>query len=93
MVTAFLVIYGLKGVSLVTLFLMCIFRTVVFPAVFTVSLGKLNKGAGQTSSFLVVSPMKKTINPILVNCITSGDAVSLSFVVPFISFYVILFCS
>lgn len=88
-----LVMLGLKVVSLVTLFLNCTFRTVVFPAVFTLSLQKLNGRAGHTSSCLVVSPVKKTINPLLVKCMTSRAAVSFSFVIPLLSFVIIVVCT
>lgn len=70
----------------------CLFRTVVFPAVFDVTLAKLNGLAGSTSSLLVVAPVNK-YNFLLVKVVTSAARIALPFIMPFVNFLVILTCT
>jgi FHS family L-fucose permease-like MFS transporter len=87
----FLIVCNWGIVSLVSLFLVYVFEAIMFPTIFAISLKGLGIHTKRASSFLMMSPVGGAIGPVLMGYVADNSNMSLSFIVPFVSFCVVLF--
>lgn len=92
-ITTLLVVLNLGIVSLVALFLIYVFESIMFPTIFALSLRGLGGYTKRASSFLMMSPVGGAIGPLLMGYIADKTTMSLSFMVPLLSFVVVWFYS
>lgn len=92
-ITTLLVVLNLGIVSLVALFLIYVFESIMFPTIFALSLRGLGGYTKRASSFLMMSPVGGAIGPLLMGYIADRTTMSLSFMVPLLSFVVVWFYS
>lgn len=90
-VATFLIVCNLGSVSLVALFLVYVFEAIMFPTIFAISLKGLGIYTKRASSYLMMSPVGGAIGPVLMGYVADSSNMSLSFIVPFVSFCVVLF--
>lgn len=86
----FLIVCNWGIVSLVSLFLVYVFEAIMFPTIFAISLKGLGIHTKRASSFLMMSPVGGAIGPVLMGYVADNSNMSLSFIVPFVSFCVVL---
>lgn len=89
--TTFLIVCNLGFVSLVSLFLVYIFEAIMFPTIFAISLKGLDIHTKRASSYLMMSPLGGAVGPLLMGYVADHSNMSLSFIVPFVSFCAVLF--
>ena len=89
----FLIVCNLGKISLVALFLVYVFEAIMFPTIFAISLKGLGNKTKRASSFLMMSPVGGAIGPVLMGYVADNSNMSLSFIIPFVSFCVVLFYS
>lgn len=87
----FLIVCNLGMVSLAALFFVYMFEAIMFPTIFAISLKGLGNHTKRASSFLMMSPVGGAVGPLLMGYVADNSNMSLSFVVPFVSFCVVLF--
>ena len=80
-------------ISLVALFLVYVFEAIMFPTIFAISLKGVGNKTKRASSFLMMSPVGGAIGPVLMGYVADNSNMSLSFIIPFVSFCVVLFYS
>ena len=88
-----LVICNLGHISLVALFFVYAFEAIMFPTIFAISLKGLGNHTKRASSYLMMSPIGGAIGPVLMGYVADNSNMSLSFIVPFVAFCVVLFYS
>lgn len=88
-----LVVCNLGHISLVALFLIYAFEAIMFPTIFAISLKGLGNHTKRASSYLMMSPIGGAIGPVLMGYVADNSTMSLSFIVPFVAFCVVLFYS
>ena len=88
-----LVICNLGHISLVALFFVYAFEAIMFPTIFAISLKGLGNHTKRASSYLMMSPIGGAIGPVLMGYVEDNSNMSLSFIVPFVAFCVVLFYS
>ena len=87
------VILNLGHISLVALFFVYAFEAIMFPTIFAISLKGLGNHTKRASSYLMMSPIGGAIGPVLMGYVADNSNMSLSFIVPFVAFCVVLFYS
>lgn len=92
-IATFLIVCNLGNISLVALFLVYVFEAIMFPTIFAISLKGLGSYTKRASSYLMMSPIGGAIGPVLMGYVADNSNMSLSFIVPFVSFCVVLFYS
>lgn len=86
----FLIVCNLGMLSLVALFLMYVFEAIMFPTIFAISLKGLGVYTKRASSYLMMSPVGGAIGPVLMGYVADKSDMSWSFMVPFVSFVVVM---
>ena len=89
----FLIVCNLGKISLVALFLVYVFEAIMFPTIFAISLKGLGGKTKRASSFLMMSPVGGAVGPVLMGYVADNSTMSLSFIIPFVSFCIVLFYS
>lgn len=89
-VAALLIVCNLGIVSLAALFLVYVFEAIMFPTIFAISLKGLGVYTKRASSFLMMSPIGGAVGPLLMGYVADTTNMSMSFMVPLISFFVVL---
>ena len=79
--------------SLIALFLVYVFEAIMFPTIFAISLKGLGGKTKRASSFLMMSPVGGAVGPVLMGYVADNSTMSLSFIIPFVSFCIVLFYS
>ena len=77
----------------VALFFVYAFEAIMFPTIFAISLKGLGNHTKRASSYLMMSPIGGAIGPVLMGYVADNSNMSLSFIVPFVAFCVVLFYS
>lgn len=88
-----LIVCNLGMVSLIALFLVYVFEAIMFPTIFALSLRGLGGYTKRASSYLMMSPIGGAIGPVLMGYVADNSNMSLSFIIPFVAFCVVLFYS
>lgn len=86
----FLIVCNLGMLSLVALFLVYVFEAIMFPTIFAISLKGLGVYTKRASSYLMMSPVGGAIGPVLMGYVADKSDMSWSFMVPFVSFVVVM---
>lgn len=89
----FLIVCNLGKISLIALFLVYVFEAIMFPTIFAISLKGLGGKTKRASSFLMMSPVGGAVGPVLMGYVADNSTMSLSFIIPFVSFCIVLFYS
>ncbi|MBQ8673089.1 MAG: sugar MFS transporter [Bacteroides sp.] len=89
-VTTSLVVLHVGIVSLVALFLGYAFEAIMFPTIFALSLRGLGRHTKRASSYLMMSPIGGAVGPLMMGAVADWSNMSLSFIVPLLSFVVVL---
>lgn len=92
-ITTLLVVLNLGIISLVALFLGYVFEAIMFPTIFAISLKGLGGYTKRASSFLMMSPIGGAVGPLLMGYLADQTTMSFSFIVPLLSFVVVLLYS
>lgn len=92
-VCTLMVVLNLGVVSLVSLFLIYAFEAIMFPTIFALALRGLGEHTKRASSFLMMSPLGGAIGPLLMAAVADNSSMSFSFIVPLLSFVVVLLYS
>lgn len=92
-ITTSLVVLNLGIISLVALFLGYVFEAIMFPTIFAISLKGLGGYTKRASSFLMMSPIGGAVGPLLMGYLADQTTMSFSFIVPLLSFVVVLLYS
>ena len=85
-----LVVMGLGIVSFVSLILIYLFEAIMFPTIFAVSLRGLGNHTKRASSFLMMTPIGGAVGPLMMGFVADQTSMSISFMVPLVSFAVVL---
>ena len=89
----FLIVCNLGKISLIALFLVYVFEAIMFPTIFAISLKGLGGKTKRASSLLLMSPVGGAVGPVLMGYVADNSTMSLSFIIPFVSFCIVLFYS
>lgn len=87
------VVLNLGIFSLIALFLIYAFEAIMFPTIFALALRGLGRHTKRASSFLMMSPLGGAIGPLLMATVADNSNMSFSFIVPLLSFVVVLLYS
>ena len=85
-----LVVLNLGILSKSALFLCYVFEAIMFPTIFAISLQGLGDYTKRASSFLMMSPIGGAVGPLLMGYVADLSTMSLSFLVPFAGYVVVL---
>ncbi|MDO4163607.1 MAG: sugar MFS transporter [Bacteroides sp.] len=90
-ITTSLIVLDCGIVSLVALFLGYAFEAIMFPTIFALALRGLGSYTKRASSYLMMSPVGGAVGPLLMGSVADWtSSMSLSFIVPLVSFIVVL---
>ena len=89
-VTTALVVLGLGVVSLISLILIYVFEAIMFPTIFAISLRGLGNYTKRASSYLMMTPIGGAVGPLMMGYVADQTTMSMSFIVPLISYAVVL---
>ena len=89
-VTTALVVFDLGVLSLVALFMGYAFEAIMFPTIFALSLRGLGNYTKRASSYLMMSPIGGAVGPLMMGYVADQTNMSFSFIVPLLSFVVVL---
>ena len=89
-VSTALVVMNLGMVSFVSLILIYLFEAIMFPTIFAISLRGLGDYTKRASSYLMMTPIGGAVGPLLMGYVADQTTMSVSFVVPLLSFAVVL---
>lgn len=89
-ITTTLVVLGLGTVSLVALVLIYVFEAIMFPTIFAIALKGLGNYTKRASSYLMMTPIGGAVGPLMMGYVADQTTMSISFVVPLVSFAVVL---
>lgn len=89
-VSTLLVVLNLGVLSLIGLFLIYAFEAIMFPTIFALSLRTVGNNTKLASSLLMMSPIGGAVGPLLMGYVGDQSTMSLSFIVPLVSFAVVL---
>lgn len=87
----FLIVCSLGTLSLVALLLVYVFESIMFPTIFAIALKGLGVHTKRASSYLMMSPVGGAVGPVLMGYVADNSNMSVSFIVPFVAFCVVLF--
>lgn len=85
-----LVVLNLGMLSLIGLFLIYAFEAIMFPTIFALSLRTVGNNTKLASSLLMMSPIGGAVGPLMMGYVGDQSTMSLAFVVPLVSFAVVL---
>jgi FHS family L-fucose permease-like MFS transporter len=85
-----LVVMGLGIVSFISLILIYLFEAIMFPTIFAISLRGLGNHTKRASSFLMMTPIGGAVGPLMMGFVADQTSMSVSFMVPLVSFAVVL---
>ena len=89
-ITSLLLVLNLGMVSLIALFLGYAFEAIMFPTIFALSLRGLGNHTKRASSYLMMSPIGGAVGPLLMGYVADQTTMSFSFIVPLLSFIVVM---
>ena len=89
-VSTSLVVLNLGILSLIALFLGYAFEAIMFPTIFALSLRGLGNYTKRASSYLMMSPIGGAVGPLMMGYVADQTNMSFSFIVPLLSFIVVL---
>jgi FHS family L-fucose permease-like MFS transporter len=81
---------GLGIVSFISLILIYLFEAIMFPTIFAISLRGLGNHTKRASSFLMMTPIGGAVGPLMMGFFADQTSMSVSFMVPLVSFAVVL---
>ena len=81
---------GLGIVSFISLILIYLFEAIMFPTIFAISLRGLGNHTKRASSFLMMTPIGGAVGPLMMGFVADQTSMSVSFMVPLVSFAVVL---
>lgn len=85
-----LVVMNLGRVSFVSLILIYLFEAIMFPTIFAISLRGLGNHTKRASSYLMMTPIGGAVGPLLMGHVGDMTSMSFSFIVPLVSYVVVL---
>ena len=85
-----LVVMNLGMVSFVSLILIYLFEAIMFPTIFAISLRGLGNHTKRASSYLMMTPIGGAVGPLMMGYVGDMTSMSFSFVIPLISYFVVL---
>lgn len=88
-VTTALVVMNLGMISFVSLILIYVFEAIMFPTIFAISLRGLGRYTKRASSYMMMTPIGGAVGPLLMGYVADQTTMSLSFIVPLVSFVVV----
>lgn len=89
-VSTSLVVLNLGILSLIALFLGYAFEAIMFPTIFALSLRGLGNYTKRASSYLMMSPIGGAVGPLMMGYVADQTNMSFSFIIPLLSFIVVL---
>lgn len=89
-VSTALVVMNLGMVSFVSLILIYLFEAIMFPTIFAISLRGLGDYTKRASSYLMMTPIGGAVGPLMMGYVGDITSMSFSFIVPLISYAVVL---
>ena len=89
-ITRSLIVLNLGIISLIALFLGYAFEAIMFPTIFALSLRGLGNHTKRASSYLMMSPIGGAVGPLLMGYVADQSSMSFSFIVPLLSFIVVM---
>ena len=89
-VSTALVVMNLGMVSFVSLILIYLFEAIMFPTIFAICLRGLGNNTKRASSYLMMTPIGGAVGPLLMGTVGDMTSMSFSFIVPLISYMVVL---
>lgn len=84
------VVMNLGMVSFVSLILIYLFEAIMFPTIFAICLRGLGNNTKRASSYLMMTPIGGAVGPLLMGMVGDMTSMSFSFIVPLISYMVVL---
>ena len=85
-----MVVMNLGIVSFVSLILIYLFEAIMFPTIFAICLRGLGNNTKRASSYLMMTPIGGAVGPLLMGTLGDMTSMSFSFIVPLISYMVVL---
>ena len=85
-----LVVMNWGIVSFVSLILIYLFEAIMFPTIFAISLRGLGNQTKRASSYLMMTPIGGAVGPLMMGYVGDMTSMSFSFIVPLISYMVVL---
>ena len=85
-----MVVMNLGMVSFVSLILIYLFEAIMFPTIFAICLRGLGNNTKRASSYLMMTPIGGAVGPLLMGAVGDMTSMSFSFIVPLISYMVVL---
>ena len=85
-----MVVMNLGMVSFVSLILIYLFEAIMFPTIFAICLRGLGNNTKRASSYLMMTPIGGAVGPLLMGMVGDMTSMSFSFIVPLISYMVVL---
>ncbi len=85
-----LVVMNLGMVSFVSLILIYLFEAIMFPTIFAISLRGLGNQTKRASSYLMMTPIGGAVGPLMMGYVGDMTSMSFSFIIPLISYMVVL---
>ena len=83
-------VMNLGMVSFVSLILIYLFEAIMFPTIFAISLRGLGDYTKRASSYLMMTPIGGAVGPLMMGYVGDMTSMSFSFIVPLISYAVVL---
>ena len=80
---------NLGMVSFVSLILIYIFEAIMFPTIFAISLRGLGDYTKRASSYMMMTPIGGAVGPLLMGYVADQTSMSISFIVPLVSYIVV----
>ena len=74
---------------IVSLILIYVFEAIMFPTIFAISLRGLGRYTKRASSYMMMTPIGGAVGPLLMGYVADQTTMSLSFIVPLVSFVVV----
>ena len=85
-----LVVMNLGMVSFVSLILIYLFEAIMFPTIFAICLRGLGNNTKRASSYLMMTPIGGAVGPLMMGAVGDMTSMSFSFIVPLVSYMVVL---
>ena len=89
-VSTALVVMNWGMVSFVSLILIYLFEAIMFPTIFAISLRGLGSYTKRASSYLMMTPIGGAVGPLMMGYVGDMTSMSFSFIIPLISYAVVL---
>lgn len=87
--TTALVVLNLGILSFASLILIYVFEAIMFPTIFAIALRGLGEHTKRASSYLMMTPIGGAVGPLLMGFVADQTNMSVSFIVPLISYLVV----